>query len=170
MSWCWWCCHDFKGTSLTMPLKYDDRRKTFTTSGRFCSWSCMKSYALDTKGLTQGSIVCGNMIIMRKKLFGKFVSIKPAPPRQSLIEFGGMMSIDEFRENNSVDTEERIEEITCEPEPNIVVPAITNNAKMYEIKGAMGTNEPLRLKRAKPLKRDQNNLESVLGLIVKSKS
>ena len=77
---------------------------------------------------------------------------------------------DRFRENNSVDTEERIEEIACEPEPNIVVPAITNNAKMYEIKGAVGTNEPLRLKRAKPLKRDQNNLESVLGLIVKPKS
>ena len=41
---------------------------------------------------------------------------------------------------------------------------------MYEIKGAVGVNEPLRLKRAKPLKRDQNNLESVLGLVIKPKT
>jgi hypothetical protein len=49
------------------------------------------------------------------------------------------------------------------------IPIVKNTAKMYEIKGAVGTNEPLRLKRAKPLKRDQNNLESVLGLVIKTK-
>ena len=62
-----------------------------------------------------------------------------------------------------------VNKIIEEPETNIVVPVTTNTNKMYEIKGATGTNEPLRLKRAKPLKRDKNNLESVLGLVIKPK-
>ena len=41
--------------------------------------------------------------------------------------------------------------------------------KMDEIKSASGKNETLKLKRDKPLKRNQNNLESALGLIIKPK-
>jgi hypothetical protein len=60
-------------------------------------------------------------------------------------------------------------EIVEEPEIELTIPPVKNVAKLYEIKGTVGTNEPLRLKREKPLKRDQNNLESVLGLVIKSK-
>ena len=45
--YCWWCCHPFPGPSLHYPYKYDERTKHFTTTGHFCSWECMKSYALD---------------------------------------------------------------------------------------------------------------------------
>jgi hypothetical protein len=41
---------------------------------------------------------------------------------------------------------------------------------MNDIKIATGKNETLRLKREKPLKRNENNLESVLGLVIKPKS
>ena len=167
--WCWWCCHEFKGTPLNMPHKHDEKRDTFMTSGTFCSWSCMKTYALDTYGINRGSIICGNMIMMRKKLFGKLGSIKPAPKRFRLVEFGGDLTIQQFRENLLVD-DGPPEETNTEPVPNIVVPVVSNTAKMYEIKSATGKNEPLRLKREKPLKRDQNNLESVLGLIIKPNS
>lgn len=167
--WCWWCCHEFKGTPLSMPHKHDEKRDTFMTSGTFCSWSCMKTYALDTYGINRGSIICGNMIMMRKKLFGKLGSIKPAPKRLRLVEFGGDLTIEQFRENLLVD-DGPPEEANTEPVPNIVVPVVSNTAKMYEIKSATGKNEPLRLKREKPLKRDQNNLESVLGLIIKPNS
>jgi hypothetical protein len=152
-----------------MPHKHDEKRDTFMTSGTFCSWSCMKTYALDTYGINRGSIICGNMIMMRRKLFGKLGSIKPAPKRFRLVEFGGDLTIEQFRENLLVD-DEPPEETNTEPVPNIVVPVVSNTAKMYEIKSATGKNEPLRLKREKPLKRDQNNLESVLGLIIKPNS
>ena len=36
--------------------------------------------------------------------------------------------------------------------------------KLAEIKGSTTTNEPLRLKRERPLKRDQSNLEGLLGI------
>ena len=31
--WCWWCCHPFEGTALSMPHKHDERRNKFYTSG-----------------------------------------------------------------------------------------------------------------------------------------
>lgn len=167
--WCWWCCHDFEEQPLQMPTRYDERRNKFTLSGHFCSWSCMKSYALDKHGLNRGGVIVGNMIIMRKRMYGKVGRITPAPNRLRLVEFGGDLTIEEFRSNNLVD-KTKPEEIETEPEPELVVPPTLNTSKMYEIRGASGTNETLRLKRAKPLKRDQNNLESVLGIVVKPKN
>ena len=104
MSWCWWCCHSFEGTPLTVPHRYDDRRSKFYTAGNFCSWSCVKSYAIDKFGDVKGSIVCGN------------------------------------------------------------------TKKMDEIKNATSSNNALKLKRNKPLKRNHNNLESALGLIITPKT
>lgn len=167
--WCWWCCHDFKGTPLSMPYKHDEKRNVFITAGTFCSWSCMKTYTLDKYGINRGSIICGNMIMMRKKVFGKLGSIRPAPNRFRLLEFGGDLTIDQFRENLLVDVEPP-KPVDTEDVHNVVVPITSNTNKMYEIKNASGANEPLRLKREKPLKRDQNNLESVLGLVIKKNS
>jgi hypothetical protein len=42
--------------------------------------------------------------------------------------------------------------------------------KMFEIMDAPSVNEPLRLKRTKPLKRDENNLKKALGLGTKKNS
>jgi len=108
------------------------------------------------------------MVMMRRHLFGKRGSIQCAPKRQTLIEFGGTHTIEQFRSNVLIDDEPR-EEIIEEPEVEITIPQVKNVAKLYEIKGAVGTNEPLRLKREKTLKRDQNNLETVLGLVIKPK-
>jgi hypothetical protein len=107
--------------------------------------------------------------MMRKKQFGKLMSIKPAPKKYRLVEFGGDLTIEKFRENLDVD-EGPPAPILSEEVPNIVIPIVSNTAKMYEIKSSTGANEPLRLKRDKPLKRDQNNLESVLGLVIKTKN
>lgn len=164
--WCWWCCHDFKGTPLSMPIRHIEKKDKFLTIGTFCSWSCMKTYALDTYGINRGSNICGNMIMMRKKIFGKLGRIKPAPKRFRLVEFGGDLTVEKFRENLLIDDDPPRDVIT-EPVQNIILPNVSNNAKMQEIKSASGRNNSLKLKREKPLKRDQNNLESVLGLIIK---
>jgi hypothetical protein len=129
----------------------------------------MKTYAVDKYGLTRGGIIIGNMTMMRKKMYGKVGSITPALNRLHLKEFGGTMSIEEFRTNILIDEAQPNEIETC-PEPELVIKPVMMTSKMYEIKGSSGTNEVLRLKRSKPLKRDQNNLESVLGLVIKQKS
>lgn len=168
--WCWWCCHPFEGETLHMPYKYDDKRNKFKVCGNFCSWSCMKSYALDKYGLNKGSIICGNIIMMRRKMYNHLGSVKPSPNRFLLDVFGGNMTITEFRKNLTIDKGES-KSIIKEPVVDIVMPFISNKAKMNEIKNSStDTNDTLKLKRTKPLKRNYNNLESALGLIITPKS
>lgn len=167
MTWCWWCCHDFESTPLKMPHKYDELRTKFYTSGNYCSWSCMKAFAIDKHGVTRGGLICGNMIVMRKKLYNKIGSIKKAPNRYELDVFGGNMTIEEFRKNIDIDKEVP-KEVVTEPVPQIVVPFVSNNNKMNEIKNSTTSNNALKLKRNKPLQRSHNNLESALGLVIKS--
>ncbi len=167
--WCWWCCHPFEGNSLKMPYKHDERRNKFYTAGHFCSWSCMKTYAIDKYGCNRGGLICGNMVMMRRQVFDKIGTIKRAPHREKLKVFGGNMTIEQFRENNVVDKEEP-KEIESVPVPEITVPIVPSTKKLEDIKSATGKNETLRLKREKPLKRNENNLESVLGLVIKTKT
>ncbi len=82
------------------------------------------------------------------------------------------MSIEEFRKFTTVDTGPRVDLVRpiqmCNAEPRkISVAQMVTVGKMSEITNAVGTNEPLRLKRTKPLKREQNNLEKTLGLVRK---
>lgn len=164
--WCWWCCHSFDGGALSMPYRYDQKRNKFFTAGNFCSWSCMKSYAIDKYGDTRGSIICGNIIVMRKQLFDKIGSIRPAPNRFKLNVFGGDLTIEEFRENNIRDCIQP-KEINVEEVTDILIPIQQSIKKLSDIQNSTRSNDVLRLKRNKPLKRNQNNLESALGLIIK---
>lgn len=167
--WCWWCCHEFVSTPLSMPFRYDERRNKFHTSGSFCSWSCMKSYAIEKYGLTKGGLICGNIVMMRKKMFNQIGPVKPAPNRFRLKEFGGDMTIEEFRENQTLD-KEKPRPVETQPYEENVIPFVSNTKRMDEIKNATGGNNALKLKRTKPLKRSHNNLESALGLVITPKT
>jgi hypothetical protein len=167
--WCWWCCHDFDSTPLSMPFRHDERRNIFHTSGNFCSWSCMKSYAIDKYGLSRGGLICGNIVMMRKKMFNQIGSVKPAPDRFRLKEFGGDMTIEDFRKNQTLD-EGKAKEVDNKPYEKNIVPFVSNTKRMNEIKNASSDNNALKLKRSKPLKRSHNNLESALGLVITPKT
>ncbi len=166
--WCWWCCHDFDSTPLSMPFRHDERRNKFFTSGHFCSWSCMKTYAIDKYGLTKGGMICGNIVMLRKKMFNQIGPVKPAPNRFKLREFGGDLTIDAFRANHTLDTNIP-KEVTSEPYVDNSIPFVSNAKRMDEIKNANTGNNALKLKRTKPLQRSHNNLESALGLVITSK-
>jgi hypothetical protein len=152
-----------------MPYKHDELRNKFYTAGNYCSWSCMKSHAIDKYGVNRGSIVCGNIIVMRKKMYNQIGSVKCAPNRFTLKEFGGDLTIEAFRENLTRDVTEA-KPVETTPVINNVIPIISNTKKMDEIKNATTSNNALKLKRNKPLKRNHNNLESALGLIITPKS
>jgi len=169
MSWCWWCCHPFEGEPLSMPCKYDERRSKFYTSGKYCSWSCIKSHAIDKCGDVKGSIICGNIILMRRKMYDQSSSVRCAPNRFRLKEFGGDLTIEEFRSNLTKDSGES-RKVETTPVIDNVIPIVSNTRKMDEIKNATTTNDSLKLKRNKPLKRNHNSLESALGLVITPKS
>jgi len=129
----------------------------------------MKSYAIDKYGLSRGGLICGNIVMMRKKMFNQIGSVKPAPDRFRLKEFGGDMTIEDFRKNQTLD-EGKAKEVDNKPYEKNIVPFVSNTKRMNEIKNASSDNNALKLKRSKPLKRSHNNLESALGLVITPKT
>jgi hypothetical protein len=94
--------------------------------------------------------------------------VQAAPDRYSLKQFGGHLTIEEFRKGMTVDKGEQTNSDEVGTKANTIEfikrhNPITNT-KLDDIKTSKGTNEPLRLKRPKPLKRDENNLEKTLGI------
>ena len=126
----------------------------------------MKSYAIEKYGLSRGGLICGNIVMMRKKMYNQIGPIKAAPWRFSLDVFGGDLTIEEFRVDSVKDIVES-KPVETEPIKDNVIPFISSTKKMNEIKNV---NDGLVLKRSKPLQRNQNNLESALGLIITPKS
>jgi len=171
--WCWWCCHPFEGESLHLPHKYDDMRRKFETMGNFCSWECMKSFNLDHNKNRCG-IIAANIVMLHKAKYGYVRSIRCAPSRYALKEFGGTLTIEEFRLFSNSETRVivgmpdemfRIQDVTVKSE----IKGYTNNhmsddQKFSEISCATSVGDTLKLKRTKPLKRDENNLEKTLGI------
>ncbi|MDB4588368.1 hypothetical protein N9095_00150 [bacterium] len=121
----------------------------------------MKAYNLER---TNNGKTTMNIMIMRKKLYNSFGPIKIAPCRFQLNVFGGPLTIEEFRAGQTVDEGEQ-KPIREEPYKSMVI-KINNESfdKMAQITNSTGANEPLKLKRTKPLKRDVNNLEMTLGI------
>ena len=169
MTCCWWCCHEIEGESLAMPTRHDPLRNRFTTQGHFCSWSCMKSFAVDKFGVNRGGIVCGNIIMYRKKLYDKIGPVVMAPNRFKLKMFGGEMTIEEFRANALRDHGAR-RAVETTPQVDRVVPIISPKDRLLaNEKAPEEEKSKLKLKRSKPLVKDHADLESALGLIIKPK-
>ena len=168
--WCWWCCHSFEGPVLHLPHKYDELRKTFETMGNFCSWGCMKTFNMDHNKNRFG-IIGGNIVMLHKAMYGHVKPIKCAPSKYALKEFGGTLSIEEFRECsnssgqiqvNMPDELHRIQEVKIRNE--IKFSTLNEQEKFQEISRSTSTNDTLKLKRQKPLKREENNLEKSMGI------
>ena len=108
--------------------------------------------------------------MMRRKMYNHLGTVKPAPYRYKLTVFGGDLSIEQFRENSTRDTNKPEMKIETKPYTDNLIPFVSNTKKMDEIKNANSNNSSLKLKRTKPLKRNHNNLESALGLIITHKT
>lgn len=167
MTWCWWCCHPFEGPELHMPIKYDEPRKRFTTMGTFCSWGCMKAYNIDRAGPKYGEYQM-MITLMRKHAYGRIESYTSAPKRQCLKVFGGTMSIDEFRGCKDPPFVQMPNQLlmVCHQGPSDQKKEMqaSSENKMNSINNATGQTEQLKLKRSKPLKREESALEKSLGI------
>lgn len=145
---CWWCCHPFEWDSLHYPYSFVSN--VFYTTGHFCSWGCMKAYAIDRGKFD----TCEYITLMRKRMEGKITSTKPAPKRQALTIFGGSLSIDDFRNDK----------ITV----NVKIPGdCVFMEQTVDVKD--NVSSLIKLKREKPLERSKSKLETSLGIIRKKK-
>ena len=98
------------------------------------------------------------------------VGVKEAPnavPPSIPAKVGGTLTIEEFRNNETSDkmlTQNKVDQ-SYQHQPEFVKRvSMPQSTKLSDISCSSGTNEPLRLKRSKPLKRDENNLEKSLGI------
>lgn len=91
---CYYCCHGFNGPPIPWTNSYDDRRHTFQiTTYTFCSWRCIKAF-----GHNSLRSRCSPISVLYNKLFGLSLADVPvAPCRTMLKDFGGKLTIEEFR-------------------------------------------------------------------------
>lgn len=174
---CWWCCHP--PAELHLPLSY--KNYIFKTTGQFCSWECMKSYAINNIPPYKSGSVCTFINLMRVKNYGGNPRdvIKRAPSPYCLKMFGGTVDIETFRKSNHntlvVTMPNEIHKLQSIHVKTVdEIKTITENdlkEKLKRIHNSSGENEPLKLKRTKPLRNQtQNNLENTLGLKKKKSS
>ena len=93
---CYNCHHNFNTQPFFLPTDYCVSTKRYKVTGNFCSPNCVKSYALNSKTLNSKAYLVGEMY---RKLLGQTELIKPAPPIQVLKEYGGTMTISEYRKS-----------------------------------------------------------------------
>ncbi len=154
---CWWDTYTILSPSVKMPESYFNG--IFNCIGNFCSWECMMAYNID---INDENISKRTSLIymMYKKTYNQYKEIKQAPSWKVLIDYGGILTIDEFRNNLT---------INC-LEYNYIKPPIISRISYVEkipIKKEEPDaikNEDLVLKRNKPLKSSKYNLESIMGL------
>ena len=99
---CWWCTHNFDTQPLFMPDHY--KNNFYYVFGNFCGFACMISYNEDMDDYRKS--VRSALI---KQLYCDIfqcdeMNIKAAGPREILEKFGGIMTINKFRDPVIVST------------------------------------------------------------------
>lgn len=185
---CWWCCHPFDTVPVPLPVHYDDRYDMFSVRGNFCSWGCAKAYALHNRS------PLGNhselLAMLRRRVEGKCMSIKAALDRSQLAMFGGVMGITEFRDASSTECKQPMISVKLsvsdyglrsitQVRDNYETMQTNVNPTPFKDKGrkdmnftniSISKNEPLKLKRNKPITGNKGKtvLEKVLGISITS--
>jgi len=93
---CYNCHHFFNDSPFYLPIDYCSKLDRYKLFGNFCSPNCVKSYSLNDKIFQGKSYIIGQFY---RKLFGYDFKIQAAPSILNLTEYGGTLSIDEFRKS-----------------------------------------------------------------------
>lgn len=100
--YCWNCAHTFDNNiypPIGIPIEYIKKDNKYRTRGYFCSEACMYRYLTD---YNIASKYKSNVHHLHSLLTGDSIAntrIDLAPPKESLIQFGGKLTIDEYRSN-----------------------------------------------------------------------
>lgn len=155
---CWWCCHQFDGIPIHMPIAH--RRETYKVHGIFCSYSCCYSYMKSVPSYAQKMYLLNYMFKEQTKNTGVILDhVKPAPPKEMLKLFGGPLGISEFRSSCAT--------FVLNSYPMVYVPSqmekITKNAqpkKFFKILPPSKVHKPA------PVKLPSNSLGKILGIVL----
>tara|TARA_B100001094_G_C18191494_1_gene807555 strand:+ start:4442 stop:4930 length:489 start_codon:yes stop_codon:yes gene_type:complete len=93
---CYHCTFQIKDI-FQMPVSYDIDKNEYEVTGYFCSLECMKAYNAHLNDSYRNNRF--SLISQFYDLYDK--NIELAPPKECLKIYGGNLTIQEFRKNNS---------------------------------------------------------------------
>ena len=153
---CWWCAYNYDLPTVELPEHYF--HGMFHCIGNFCSYNCAMAYNID---INDENISKRNSLLYLhyKKTYNNDNLIIPAPSWKILKDFGGTVTIDEYRSNF----------ITNSINYLYIKPPLVSRISYVEKTPVNQTVEILKpndliLKRSKPLNSTKYTLESTIGL------
>ena len=95
---CYHCTYNFNGMPYSIPYKYI--KDTYYVYGNFCSFECAYAYLL-SHNIPKKEESISLLFLLNRDMFklDKVTDIIPAPNKEVLIDYGGTMTIDEFRKS-----------------------------------------------------------------------
>lgn len=93
---CYNCHYNFENKPFYLPIDYCIKLNRYKLFGNFCSPNCVKSYSLNNIVFQTKTYLIGQYY---RKLFGYDFKITPAPNILTLIDYGGTLTIEEFRKS-----------------------------------------------------------------------
>jgi hypothetical protein len=170
---CFWCAQQFEGRPVFIP--YDEKKGTWHVYGNFCCPECALAYCLDEKEDTH---IRWEKVSLLHRLYASVVGgrIYPAPSRLILKQFGGRLTIEDYRA--TVRKRSVRVDIHYPPMVSLLATMDTKPIDFYETTMAKSfvplnservkkVEEGLRLKRSKPLKDKESTLDACMNLQIK---
>ncbi len=171
---CFWCCHTFEWAPVVLPLR--DQGDYLQVYGNFCSPECAMAHLFDIK---QDTHTRWEQLAILNRLYkdacgGK---IHPAPNRNILKLFGGLLSIEEYRA--LIRSQKVRVDVHMPPMVSLLTTMDTKPIDFYDTtltKNVMETvkerlqkaEEVLKLRRTKPLKAWESTLDACMNLKIRS--
>jgi hypothetical protein len=173
---CYWCCHVFSNRPVVLPIR--DTGEHLIVMGNFCCPECAMSYLFD---MHQDSHTRWEQLSLLNRIYRELCNgkIAPAPPRAILKLFGGVLSIQEYRQliqSHKVRVDVHLPPMvsilaTMDTKPIDFYDAnITKNVSETVKERLQKAEEVLRLRRTKPLKAWESTLDACINLKIKHDS
>ena len=94
---CWHCTYNFDGPPCFIPDNYING--FFYVFGCFCSFNCAATYNLEILNDSRTKTRYSFILLLFHKIFGKNKSLTYAPKKEMLEDYGGEMTIKEYRDS-----------------------------------------------------------------------
>jgi hypothetical protein len=172
---CFWCAHTFDTQPCVLPER--EEKGVFRVYGNFCCPECAMAYLLNENLDTH---VRWERIALLHRIYhiGNLGVIYPAPPRESLTHFGGVLSIEQYR--NTIRQGKVRVDVQMPPMVSILGSMDTKPIDFYNssLKNTISpllnesiskAEEGLRLRRSKPLKERESTLDVIMNIQFKGK-
>ena len=97
---CWWCTYNFDSYPLFIPERYHDNK--YYVFGNFCSFSCMMAYNRYDLNDFRTNLRDSLIKKMYSDIFKCNCAISPSPKRELFEKFGGVLKIEDIRNNKNI--------------------------------------------------------------------